>query len=123
VAPAKNSFTIGWLLAGVASGRVPPPSTVDPGERATAELLLSINQTRGSASGTCTAIQPQEVEHLVVGDRVVFSAPTLTLGRIVAGRQAGSGTYEQLFGDVLVADAPLDVRIDRGARPAAVLCR
>jgi hypothetical protein len=123
MAPVGNSFTVGWLLAGVASGKVPPPRTLDPGERAAAELRLSINQTKGSASGTCTAIQPQAVEHLAVGNRVVFNAPRLTLERIVAGRQAGSATYHQIFGDVLVADAPVDVRIGRGRRQTALLCR
>jgi hypothetical protein len=49
-------ITIGWLLDGVASGRVPDPGRIDRTDAATWTLRLALDQSRAATNKTCRSL-------------------------------------------------------------------
>jgi hypothetical protein len=128
-------LTLGWLLDGVASGRIPKPARITPVDAATATLHLALNQ-RPDVFGTkaCrNATTPLEVQLStsqaigIHGDvRVVYTTPagvrsrpvTFESGEFVIAR-GGKG----LPGPRLVAlTGPLTLEVDsaKGGTPVAL---
>jgi hypothetical protein len=71
--------TVGWLLDGAKSGRIPRPAPLTPAETAMAELRLSFRQTRGAVSkivDECVRVNDNLVFHLRAGERIVMQAPS-----------------------------------------------
>jgi hypothetical protein len=81
--------TIGWLLGGARSGRIPQPAPLTPAEAAMADLRLSFRQTSGpltvvdgryqDADGTdyeCVRVSDELVFSLRPGERFVIHAPS-----------------------------------------------
>jgi hypothetical protein len=70
--------TIGWLLDGVAAGRIPEPAPLTPADEAMASLRLSFRQ-EGAPLGTgtrCVPVHSGDVWSLEPGQRIVMQAPS-----------------------------------------------
>jgi hypothetical protein len=70
--------TIGWLLDGVASGRIPKPAEITPAEAAMADLRLSFRQEAGmlEPDDECVKVARGDVWSLEPGRRIVMRAPS-----------------------------------------------
>src|SRR5206468_10217357 len=52
-----KDLTVGWILNGVASGRVPDPGPIDPVDAATTSLTLALRQSPfGTATEPCQTL-------------------------------------------------------------------
>jgi hypothetical protein len=106
--------TIGWLLDGVAAGRVPGPGAIDPTTAEKARFRLSILQTKGPETHWgCRALVAPEERQFEKGESVSFRGKIQVFdmsGR--GGETANSTIYDSYFGNTLVAvDGPLKVRL------------
>jgi hypothetical protein len=122
--PPPN-FPIGWLLDGVASGRVPEPSKTDPATIAAAELDLSVYQTKDRPSGTCTPIESGTPVQLRPGDEIKINGRLVVIRRRIDGRVIAQATYSAVLGRTLrIVGLPLElvVRPSPSDTPAE-LCR
>jgi len=69
--------TIGWLLDGVASGRIPKPAPFAPGEEAMADLRLSFRQVGAPAPNVkCVTVTSHDLWSLEPGQRIIMRAPS-----------------------------------------------
>ncbi len=72
--------TIGWLLDGARSGRIPKPSTISPQNEAMDALRLSFRQSRGNPTldelHNCIGVASQHEFSLTPGQRLVVRAPS-----------------------------------------------
>jgi hypothetical protein len=104
--PAKF-VTLGWLLDGVASGRIPSPPEITPDDERVAEFRLSFAQSdeAGSAAGPerCERLDGTSTRHFDAGD-------TLTIGKKVRLRPVdtraparAARTYRTRDGELLTA--------------------
>jgi hypothetical protein len=130
-------LTIGWLLDGAASGRIPKPATISPVDAATATLHLALNQqSTGSGKESCrSAKTPLEVEFAASQAielrgvvRVVYTTPNGVRSRPVTfepDERVVTGEGRVARGPRLVALAgPLALRVESEDpdKPVA-LCR
>jgi hypothetical protein len=69
--------TIGWLLDGVKSGRIPRPAPITPAEAAMADLRLSFRQTAPALTpdDVCVKVSSHDEWSLQPGQRLVIHAP------------------------------------------------
>src|SRR5205823_8038477 len=70
--------TIGWLLDGVASGRIPKPGKLSTADIAMADLRLSFRQEKAgllAPGDECVTINSHLVFSLQPGQRIVMRAP------------------------------------------------
>jgi hypothetical protein len=121
----QADFTVGWLLDGVASGRIPAPSATSAQTRAQAELLLSVSQSTVPSSGTCSEIAPDTPLHVERGDHIEFGGGTVIVRRVVDGRPIASKVYGPAQGRYLdIVAGPLDLVVQtNSSAPAALHCR
>jgi hypothetical protein len=71
-----SAVTMGWLLAGVRSGRIPPPSPApSPAQAALWTLQLALRRGTAAPSGTCQTLVLPGVTRVQVGARVTVDAP------------------------------------------------
>jgi len=70
--------TIGWLLGGAASGRIPKPSTISPENEAMDTLRLSFEQGPGKRvpGDTCVGVAGEHLFTLATGQQLVVRAPS-----------------------------------------------
>jgi hypothetical protein len=70
--------TIGWLLAGAASGRIPKPSTISSENEAMDTLRLSFEQGPGKRvpGDTCVDVAHRHLFTLAAGQQLVVRAPS-----------------------------------------------
>jgi hypothetical protein len=119
-------FSIGWLLDGVASGRVPLPASSSRLTVNAAELMLSIDQTSNPPPGNCMPIESGKRVHVRPGDALVINGDLLMVTR----PSQGSGPAPRRFLDasygrtLTIVGDPLDLVVvpvpsDAGAQ----LCR
>src|SRR5439155_27364472 len=80
------TITLGWLRAGVASGRVPSTRAPSPVEAATNRLRLSLMELDGRSDGACTLLRTPVVLHLAQGERVGIGGRTVVA--LLAGGRA-----------------------------------
>jgi hypothetical protein len=74
----SNQVTVGWLLSGVRSGRIPTPDHVDPLTSAQANLRLSLFQSqRATEHGHCTALIDVVTRTLDKGEAIRFDGGLL----------------------------------------------
>jgi hypothetical protein len=125
LAPTEASFPIGWLLDGVASGRVPDPPASDAASTAAAELLLSVYQRDDPPSGACTPIESGTRVQVRPGDEIEISGRLVVLRRRIEGQLPAQATYNAFRGRTLeIVGGPLELVV----RPTpsdvpAELCR
>jgi hypothetical protein len=110
--------SVGWLLDGVASGRIPRPRSISAADLTMDELRLSFIQTFGKpdAGDLCVSVSTHLVFDLLPGQRIKVRAPTNTL-RLTPPGKAILGTYPFLMvtvppvGGNLVAIRPVRFRL------------
>jgi hypothetical protein len=70
--------TIGWLLDGVAAGRIPEPAPLTPADEAMADLRLSFRQEAAALApnDVCVKVTSGDVWSLEPGQRIVMRAPS-----------------------------------------------
>jgi hypothetical protein len=70
--------TIGWLLDGVASGRIPEPAPITPPDAAMADLRLSFRQEAAALTpnDVCVKVTSRDEWSLEPGQRIVMRAPS-----------------------------------------------
>jgi hypothetical protein len=119
------NFPIGWLLDGVASGRVPEPPHVDLSTIAAAELNLSVYQTTDVPSGPCAPIESATPVQVRAGDIIKITGQLVTLRRRIDGRFVAQGTYGATGGRALrIVGVPLELVVrPTPSDPPAELCR
>jgi hypothetical protein len=130
-------LTLGWLLDGVASGRIPKPASITPVDAATADLHLALNQqpdvfgTKACRNAT-TPLELQLSESQAIGIhgvvRVVYTTPAGVRSRPVTFKPDDRVVVKggkALPGPRLVALAgPLALEVDSEDPGAPVaLCR
>jgi hypothetical protein len=113
--------TIGWLLDGAKSGRIPKPKTLSAADIASSDLRLSFGQMNAPLQphAECVGVQTRLVFNLGAGDRIVVLAPSGSL-RITPPDDPSIGTYPNLIvttvGNNLIAVRPVKFRvIDKSA--------
>jgi hypothetical protein len=125
LSPPEASFPIGWLLDGVASGRVPQRSDSDPASTNAAQLLLSVYQTTDPPSRTCSPIDSGTPIHVRPGDEIKINGRLVILRRRLEGQLPAQATYNAFRGRTLrIVGAPLDLVVrPTPSDPPAELCR
>lgn len=83
---AGPEVTVGWLLDGAASGRIPVPPRMTPSQEATISLVLALQQGRREPSASaCTLLREPERRLLATGASVVFAEGILNVQLITEG--------------------------------------
>jgi hypothetical protein len=115
--------TIGWLLDGVAEGRVPPPPKSDPTAPAVATLTLALDQRRSdSPPSHCRTVLAPAVRRLIRGEGILFENGPLAVS-VVVGDSRGSLSFFAGNGNLLVARATVSVSVaSASARYPATIC-
>lgn len=124
-----GEVTVGWLLDGVQSGRIPTTSPPTPAEYATNTLRLSLEQLAGPPRSTCEPLKTPTMRRLQNGQSISIAG---TLGMQLLANNTHSTTGWLPFGGLLLtpraptytlrADTgPLDLRI-RPQSGTAALC-
>jgi hypothetical protein len=123
---SAREVTVGWLLDGADSGRIPAPQRIDPVIAARATLLLSLEQRLGSApTGDCRVVRTPVRLRMNKGDAIGFEGGKLSVTFGNAGANAFFGaTYDPDYGRTLHAVAgPLELRLASPSAAAPVeLC-
>jgi hypothetical protein len=119
--------TIGWLLDGVASGRIPKPSSITQANETMATLRLSFLQQPGKLQkgDVCVNFVRPLIFSLKPGQRIAVRAPNATI-RILPPTENVDGTYPWLFitfgGSSLVAVRPVQFQLGNVGSPYAQAC-
>jgi hypothetical protein len=119
--------TIGWLLDGVKSGRIPKPSSLTQANAAMATLRLSFLQepAKLEQGDVCVNLSKPLIFSLKPGQRVVVRAPNTTI-RVLPASENVDGTYPWLFvtfgGSTLVAVRPVQFQLANVRAPYAQAC-
>ena len=119
--------TIGWLLDGVASGRIPKPSSISNANAAVDAVRLSFRQVvAGLEPGdVCYGVRTPLEFDLPAGKRIVIKAPSATVRMIPADDPFG-GTYSFLvvtqLGSTLETVRPVHFRLLNETAPIARVC-
>jgi hypothetical protein len=116
--------TIGWLLDGVAAGRVPKPDRVGPLTSATANLRLSLRQSKLSPRAShCRVLRAPVTRTLTKGQSIGINGGRISVS--LAQNPIVEVSYGVGYGRTLVAvRGPLTLRFG-SARPSvkrAELC-
>jgi hypothetical protein len=108
--------TIGWLLDGVASGRIPEPAPLTPAEAAMADLRLSFRQTTGATGpdDRCVKVTSHDVWRLEPGQRILIRAPSGSV-RVLPSEEGVFTTTPfhivTVVGSSVVAVRPVEFRL------------
>jgi hypothetical protein len=108
--------TVGWLLDGVASGRIPKPGKLSTADIAMADLRLSFRQERPrfALGDQCVNIDGRMVFSLKRGDRIIMRAPNNSV-RVLPENAPVFRTYPfkiiTVAGASLVAVRPVRFRL------------
>jgi hypothetical protein len=120
--------TVGWLLDGAHSGRIPATRASTPRERATNILRLSLYQVNGGTESGCSRLSSPTIVELSTGDAfVVRGTITVQLIGDDPGTPSNLVTFGTTFftgnGDHTIRDVggPLTIRIG-GGHSSALLC-
>jgi hypothetical protein len=116
--------TVGWLLDGVAAGRVPDPGRVNPAISANATLRLSLLQShRPTTVAHCRALHAGVTRTLTMGQAVGIRGGRIRVS--LAASPILAVSYTPRHGRTLVAvHGPLTVRMESAvpSRKLATLC-
>jgi hypothetical protein len=95
--------TVGWLVDGVASGRIPTSKPKTPRDLADNTLRLSLEQLDGGPASSCVPLHATVERTLETGQSVVVSG---TMGVKLVGSQTVHESDWEQFGSSLVDIAP-----------------
>jgi hypothetical protein len=111
-----NPVTIGWLLSGVRSGRIPAPRQVDPLTSAQANLRLSLFQSRRATQhGRCKYLDHAVTRTFDTGQAVRIDGGGIQISTLQDPRVAV--TYNPASGGTLTAvHGPLELRLASTSR-------
>jgi len=120
-----EDLTVGWILNGVASGRVPDPGPIDPVHAATTSLTLALRQSRfGRAKEPCQTLGSPVTRRLEKGESMGIDGGTLAVVYLPA---AGDASNPLRFSGanrprLLAATGPLTLRLSpvAGTKPVRV---
>jgi hypothetical protein len=108
--------TVGWLLDGVASGRIPRPDHISRAERAVDTIRLSLGQRHSPPlkGATCVRLADSLVFHLEKGEYIYVRGAAGTLS-ITPATVEPAGTYPNpvvgTSGPIIFARAPVTFRL------------
>jgi hypothetical protein len=125
---AASGVTVGWLLSGAASGRIPKPGPVSGLVNRTNNLRLSLIQTDGRSGYPCTVLKSQVVLKLNEGDKFgIRGTVSVVLWNGTSPRSLpvrfGSGAKNSVFAHTLVDVAgQLQIKVARGSVGFALVC-
>jgi hypothetical protein len=122
-------ITVGWLLDGASSGRIPAARAPTPIERATNRLRLSLEQLDEAHASECVPVRAPVVRHLGAGESFVVRGAILVQ---LIDDETGSSSHLVSFGASFLSGArdhslrdvagPLTIRISPSGA-AGMLCR
>lgn len=121
---ASFPVTVGWLLAGKASGRIPTPRPFTEADRLRATLRLSLIQGATSLHH-CTVINNSVERSLRTGERVGIRGGLVRVTLISEARfRSAPTTYnpKSFFGNTLIVDhgpITIEIQADSPRRPIA----
>jgi hypothetical protein len=120
-----RAITIGWLLDGAASGRVPDPGPIDSIDAATWTLRLALHQSHAGTSSACENLTGPTMRRLLQGHSIGIDRGAVRVVYITEeGDESRPIVFNPANGHALVALAgPLNLQLSSNnpARPA-VLC-
>jgi hypothetical protein len=104
--------TIGWLRDGVSAGRIPSPDRVAPITSATANLRLSLFQSkRPTTAARCRVLRSPVTRSLAAGQSIIFNGGRIRVS--LAQNPFIQVSYGIWYGRTLVAvRGPLNVRLE-----------
>jgi hypothetical protein len=122
-----EDLTVGWILDGVASGRVPDPGPIDPVDAATTSLALALRQSpKGSAKEPCQTLKSPVARRLEKGESMGIDGGTL---EVVYLPETGDASHPLRFNGadrprLAAMTGPLTLRLSPvpGSKPVK-LCR
>jgi len=106
--------TLGWLLDGVASGRIPTPERISAKDEAAATLRLSVQQiVKEPPPDGCVPVTKPVIRHLEPGQSLGIEGGRIRFVNVVNGRPLGADVdFYPGSGQTLEAVAgPIDVQI------------
>jgi hypothetical protein len=119
--------TVGWLLDGAHSGRIPAARASTPREQATSVLRLSLYQVNGGTAAGCSRLSSPRIVDLAPGDafvvrgtilvQLIADPPETSSNPVTFGATFLAGGGDQTIRDV---GGPLTIRI--GGQSSALLC-
>jgi hypothetical protein len=93
--PASEAVTMGWLLDGVDSGRVPEPPALREGELGAVSLRFVLRFERGSQAGmTCEQLTSVVDLRLADGRRFAFRGGPVTVQQLVADEPSEAVVFQ-----------------------------
>jgi hypothetical protein len=123
VAFLPRAITIGWLLDGAASGRVPDPGAIDPTDAATNTLRLALYQSRVATKKPCRNLTDTAPSRLDKGQSISIDSPVQVVYTPEGGAASRPISFNPANGRRLVALAgPLTLRVwsNNPAQPVAM---
>jgi hypothetical protein len=120
--------TIGWLLDGVASGRIPRPAHLTAADVAVSRLRLSFAQSFGTLPPhtTCAGISRPLLFDLQPGERIVVLAPSGSLRLTPPADVSIAGTYTfpviTAAGNNFIAVRPVRFRVSNKSAVYGRIC-
>ena len=128
--PFAMEVTVGWLLSGAKSGRIPAAGPMTPSESARIALLLSLQQQVATQpSSGCTFPSAPTRVHLAKGGRIGVGG---SVNVVLLGPTGAPVSRPLTYGKLLLDPAPyhtlraistaLDLRVSPASYPVA-LCR
>jgi hypothetical protein len=110
-------LTLGWLIDGIASGRVPRPNSLAPVKVATATLRLALVQSDLPRAAPCAVRRSAMVRDLEKGQSITVKAKSVTVVYLAPdGAESRRVSFTQILGSapsvtLLALAGPLRLRI------------
>jgi hypothetical protein len=110
VYPFSPGLTMGWLLDGIPSGRVPDPGPLSPYERANQTLILAVRPSGGVPTLRCRPLRAASERVLVKGDALRAASGRVDVTYLAPGG-ARSASIRLASKPMLVFAGPLRVQL------------
>ena len=118
-----SEVTVGWLLDGASSGRIPAAGSATPTERATDTLRLSLEQLGSPNRSACVVLRSAVTRRLAAGASLNIRGTIAVQGRSPISQPLAFGTslFDAASTHTLLAVAgPLELRLAPRSLGAAI---